>query len=219
MQAALVGVTLLIIGDSHVAFQGSLLSVLPETYEQMGAKVITYGVCSSAPDAWLKGPVDTGCGGTIREGTGPIADPYEAKFPFPDIDTLIKKWDPTAVIVVYGDTIGAYSAETLPTEWVESEIKPLTTAISSKTRCIWVGPTWGSFNPRYGKTEQKTQRISDFLSSHVTPCTYIDSTSLMQSNTVKTVDGLHLTPQSYKAWGADIVDATLPLLEKKGEKN
>lgn len=215
MNAALVGVTLLIIGDSHVAFEGSLLSVLPEAYEQMGAKVITYGDCSSTPKAWIKGPTDNGCGGSVREGTAPITDPYETKFPFPDINTLINKWHPTAVIVVYGDTLGAYNAETLPAEWVEREMTPLTTAISSKTQCIWVGPTWGTFNPRYGKTEQKTQRISDFLSTHVKPCTYIDSTLLMKSHAVKTVDGLHLTPQSYKVWGAGIVDKTLPLLEKK----
>ncbi|ADO47240.1 hypothetical protein [[Enterobacter] lignolyticus] len=218
MKTLLAGVTLLILGDSHVTFQDSLLSVLPESYEKLGAKVVTYGVCSSAPNEWLKGPEDDGCGGALRMGTEPVKDPFAAPFPFPDINSLIAKWNPTAVIVVYGDTIGSYGADTLPGEWIDAQIGPLTAAISSKTSCIWVGPTWGTFNPRYGKTEEKTRRIAAYLSTHTRPCTYIDGTSFMQSSAVKTVDGLHLTPESYKAWGAGIVNATLPALttENKG---
>ncbi|EPF16356.1 Uncharacterised protein [Cedecea davisae] len=219
MNTLLAGVTLLILGDSHVAFKDSLLSVLPEAYESMGAKVVTYGVCSSSPAGWVKGPKDTGCGGVVRNGTGPIADPSAATFPFPDVASLIDKWQPTAVMFIYGDTIGSYTADPFPAEWIENQVKPVAALAGAKTKCLWVGPTWGTFNPRYGKTEETTKRITGFLSSHVQPCTYIDSTSFMQNKAVETVDGLHLTPKSYKAWGAGIVDATLPLLSGNGSKS
>lgn len=218
MKTLLAGVTLLILGDSHVAFKDSLLSVLPEAYESMGAKVVTYGVCSSSPIGWVKGPKDTGCGGTIRTGTGPIDDPFAATFPFPDITSLINTLQPTAVMFIYGDTIGGYTADPFPAEWIEKQVKPVTTLAGAKTKCLWVGPTWGTYNPRYGKTEETTTRLTGFLKSHVQPCTYIDSTSFMQSKAVETVDGLHLTPQSYKAWGDGIVQATVPLLNN-GSKN
>lgn len=217
MKGLLTGVTLLILGDSHVTFQDSLLSVLPEAYEQLGAKVVTYGVCSSTPKEWLKGPEDEGCGGVIREGTAAIKKPFETPFPFPGINSLITQWQPTAIILVYGDTLGAYSTDPLPGEWIESQITPLTTAITGKATCLWVGPTWGTFNPRYGKSDDKTLRVTRFLSTHTQPCTYIDSTTLMTKGKVKTVDGLHLTTEGYKTWGAGIVNATLPVLTKQNK--
>jgi lysophospholipase L1-like esterase len=46
--------------------------------------------------------------------------------------------------------------------------------------------------------------MSEFLSTAVAPCRFIDSTQFSKEGEWPTIDGQHLTPTGYKAWGADI---------------
>ena len=52
MAGALVGLTLLIIGDSHLSFPDSLLKSLPDALAAEGATVTTYGVYASRSTDW-----------------------------------------------------------------------------------------------------------------------------------------------------------------------
>jgi lysophospholipase L1-like esterase len=54
--------------------------------------------------------------------------------------------------------------------------------------------------------------LSDYLSTIVSPCHYVDSLRFSQPGEWPTFDGEHLTPDSYRLWAADIADATLRLL-------
>lgn len=213
MSALLAGLTLLIIGDSHVTFKDSLLSLLPDAYVSAGAKVVTYGVCSSTAADWVVPTVNNGCGASTRLGTMPITAPTMTPTAPPPIASLIAKWHPDAVLVVLGDTMGGYNQPDLPRNWIDEQVKTLTYVLG-KTACVWVGPTWGQYSPRYGKTDKRTQEMVDFMKGEVSPCTYVDGTTMMQAGGVKTIDGVHLTPADYKVWGAGIVQQTLPVLEK-----
>ncbi|WP_370636781.1 SGNH/GDSL hydrolase family protein [Komagataeibacter sp. FNDCF1] len=205
--------TLLIIGDSHVTFKDSLLSVLPDEFTRQGAKVVAYGVCSSTAADWVVPNPNNGCGAAQRIDDAPIGAPDMKPAAPPPIKDLIEKWHPDAVMVVLGDTMAAYGQKAMSPNWVEEQVQSLTYTIG-KTACIWVGPTWGQFSPRYGKTDQRAAEMAQFLKNEVTPCTYIDGTALLRQGSVTTTDGIHATAQSYRDWGNAIVQASLPELEK-----
>ncbi|WP_395369474.1 SGNH/GDSL hydrolase family protein [Komagataeibacter diospyri] len=213
MSALLAGLTLLIIGDSHVTYKDTLLSVLPDEFTRQGAKVVTYGVCSSTAADWVVPNPNNGCGAAERVGDAPIGAPNMKPASPPPINSLIEKWHPNVVMVVMGDTMAAYGQNAVSRDWVDEQVKTLTYAIG-KTACIWVGPTWGQFSPRYGKTDQRATEMATFLKGEVAPCTYVDGTALLRQGSVKTTDGIHATAESYKIWGDAIVQATLPELEK-----
>lgn len=213
MSALLAGLTLLIIGDSHVTFKDSLLTILPEAYTRAGAKVVTYGVCSSTAADWVVPNPNNGCGAAQRVGDAPLTPPNMTPTSPPPITALIEQWHPDVVMVVLGDTMAAYGQSEISRNWADEQVKTLTMTIG-KTACIWVGPTWGEYSPRYGKTDKRAQEMADFLKDEVAPCTYIDGTKLMQPGSPKTIDGVHLTPVSYKVWGAGILQQTMPILEK-----
>ncbi|EFG83225.1 SGNH/GDSL hydrolase family protein [Novacetimonas hansenii] len=214
MSALLAGLTLLIIGDSHVAFKDSLLSVLPDEFSRQGAKVVTYGVCSATAADWVVPNPNNGCGATQRIGDEPVRAPDMKPVAPPEVTGLIAKWHPNAIMVILGDTMGAYGQDTVSASWVEEQVKTLTYAIG-KTACLWVGPTWGQYSPRYGKSDQRASTLAALLKADVAPtCTYVDGTQLMAKGSVNTTDGIHATAASYRAWGDAIVRATLPDLER-----
>ncbi|MBE7618181.1 SGNH/GDSL hydrolase family protein [Komagataeibacter sp. FXV2] len=214
MSALLAGLTLLIIGDSHVAFKDSLLSVLPDEFSRQGAKVVTYAVCSSTAADWVVPTPNNGCGATQRIGDEPVKPADMKPAAPPQIGGLIQKWHPDAVMVILGDTMGAYGQKAVSASWLEEQVKTLTDALGS-TACIWVGPTWGQYSPRYGKTDQRAQELAGLLRADASPpCTYVDGTQLMPRGSISTTDGIHATTASYRAWGDAIIRATLPDLEK-----
>lgn len=217
MSTLLAGLTLLIIGDSHVTFKDSLLNILPEAYTQAGAKVVTYGVCSSTAADWVVPNPNNGCGAYTRVGAEPVTAPSMVPTAPPPIASLIEKWHPDVVMVVLGDTMAAYGQAEISKNWADEQVKTLTMSLNN-TACVWIGPTWGEYSPRYAKTDKRAQEMATFLKDEVSPCTYIDGTKLMQPGTPKTIDGVHLTPASYKTWGAGIVQQTLPVLEKLRKK-
>jgi lysophospholipase L1-like esterase len=60
--------------------------------------------------------------------------------------------------------------------------------------------------------------MSEFLSTAVAPCRFIDSTQFSKAGEWPTIDGQHLTSAGYRAWGADItksLDQVAPQLAAK----
>ena len=61
----LAGMTILMIGDSHLATPDYLISTLHDSLVTQGAKVHTLGICGANAGDWLKATPGT-CGGAER---------------------------------------------------------------------------------------------------------------------------------------------------------
>lgn len=203
MSLLLAGLTVLIIGDSHMATQGYLITTLHDDLMQQGAKVYSYGACGTPSGAWMQ-TVQPPCGSAFRLDDGPVRmRASEAGFtkPLPD---LVKLYHPDLIVVVNGDTMAAYKNPTMPKSWIWGEVHTLTKGIAaSGASCVWVGPAWGSEGGKYGKTFARTREMSDYLAEIVSPCIYINSLNMEKPGEWATIpgDGQHYLDSGYQAWG------------------
>lgn len=206
MPTALAGLSILMIGASHLANPGYLIDTLHDPLVQSGAIVHTLGVCGSAPADWTttkKGD----CGGAQRTGKGPISYTGANAVTQP-VKQLIQAEKPKLVVVVIGDSLSGYKSPSFPRAWAWQQVTALTKEIASTgTACVWVGPAWGSEGGKFGKTFSRVKATSEFLASNVAPCTYIDSLKFSKPGQWRTIDGQHLTPSGYKEWGKAIAAA------------
>ncbi|MBB3258150.1 hypothetical protein F4827_003018 [Paraburkholderia bannensis] len=214
LASVLAGLSILIVGDSHLSEPGYLIDTLQDQLVAAGAQVHTYGVCGSTPGDWVKSVPGT-CGGATRAGKAPLVIDHNAKTQ--PIDQLIAANKANLVIVVEGDTIGGYGKDDFPKTWAWQQVTALTQDLAaSKTACVWVGPVWGTEGGKYQKTFARVKQLSSFLATNVAPCSYIDSTTFSKPGEWATVDGQHLTTTGYKYWGGDIMKALekLPVVQQ-----
>ena len=209
------GLSILIIGDSHLSKPDRLINSLHSELMNQGAAVHTFGVCGSRPSDWLTAyaafPCDgyDGVYGADRTGKGPVKVLGKATTTIP-VKTLIANEKPNLVVIVLGDTTNGYDAKEFPKLWAWQEITSLTKEIAStKTPCVWVGPAWGGLDGqnKFKKNKARVEEMSRFLSKNVAPCIFIDSTTMAKPGEWVTVDGQHLTAQGYKFWGEAIVNS------------
>ncbi|VCU70682.1 hypothetical protein PIGHUM_02758 [Pigmentiphaga humi] len=207
MVSLLAGLTILIIGDSHLATPTYLIESLHDDLLKQGAKTVhTIGVCGSTPAEWLAATPGA-CGGAERVGSARAVVKGQAAATVP-VAQLIANEKPDLVIAVFGDTMAGYTRPDFPKTWAWQQTTSLVKAIAgTKTKCAWVGPPWGSEGGKYGKTYPRVQLISKFLEANVSPCRYIDSTKLSKPGQWATVDGQHFTPTGYQQWGNAIAQA------------
>lgn len=213
--ALLAGLSILIIGDSHLATPDYLIASLHDDLIAQGAAVHTIGVCGSNPGDWIVASPGGKCGGAERTGKNPAKISGTSASTVP-VKTLIATDKPNLVLIVMGDTMANYKQEFLRT-WVWQQVKGLTKEISSTgTACAWVGPAWGTEGGKYGKTYARAQQMSTFLSTNVGPCYFIDSLAMSKPGAWATVDGQHFTSTGYQAWGDAITKSVIALpLSKK----
>jgi hypothetical protein len=210
MLSLLAGLSILMIGDSHLATPYYLIGTLQDDLIQQGAKVHSIGVCGSTAGDWLISTPGT-CGGAERIGKDKAVVRGQAAATTP-ITKLIATEKPDLVIIVLGDTMAGYTKPDFPKTWAWQQTTSLVKAISSTgTKCAWVGPAWGSEGGKYGKTYARVELMSKFLAVNTTPCTYIDSLKFSKPGQWATTDGQHLTGPGYKLWG----DAIAKALEKQ----
>jgi hypothetical protein len=212
IKAALAGLVILIIGDSHNASKDFLLTSLNDALINQGAVVQSYGVCGSQPHDWVK-ETELPCGrGERHNSDEPIID-KSPKVKTWSLASLIQQHHPDLLIVELGDNMGGYGiTPTLPKDWISFEVQEMLKPIEEhKLPCIWVGPPWGSEGGPSNKTYARVQDLSQYLSQIVYPCRYVDSLRFSQPGQWTTFDGEHLTPDSYRIWGDDIADATARL--------
>ncbi|WP_019411344.1 SGNH/GDSL hydrolase family protein [Pseudomonas psychrophila] len=203
----LAGMTILMIGDSHLATPGYLISSLHDDLVAKGAKVHTLGVCGSNPSDWLKASPAGQCGAAERRDSGKVVVLSDKTATTP-ISELLAAEKPDIVLVVLGDTMAGYDKPAFPKAWAWQQTGALTKAIAaSGTHCVWVGPNWGSPGGKYNKTPERVQAVSEFLKSNVAPCNYIDSLAFSKPGQWATVDGQHMTAPGYKVWGDAISGA------------
>ncbi len=208
MNAALAGLVVLVIGDSHIASIGFFNNTLHDALMAQGAQVHSYGVCSSLAEDWLK-PLSISCGGGERHNNQPahLVDRSGSQ-PWA-ISNLIAQHHPDIVIVELGDTMAGYpSTPSLPRDTIVSEVKYLTAAISARNvPCIWVGPPWGTEGGALKKTFTRVKELSEVLARTVSPCRYVDSLTLSRPGEWATKDGVHLTVSSYSTWATKVADS------------
>jgi hypothetical protein len=204
----LTGVNILLLGESHMAFNGQLITTLPEDLVQQGAKVFAFGACGASAGDWLK-TKSVPCSafrtdaGTVRTRPGDIATTQP-------INTLIDKYQPNLIVLVIGDTMASYKDKEIPKSWVWQGVSALTNEIKTRgTRCVWVGPAWGNNGGAntYQKNNARAQEFSTYLSSIVSPCIYVDSLTLSKEGAWKTIDGQHFDKAGYESWAKGITDA------------
>ncbi|MBC8735443.1 SGNH/GDSL hydrolase family protein [Paraburkholderia sp. UCT31] len=215
LASVLAGLSILIVGDSHLSEPGYLIDTLQDQLIAAGAQVHTYGVCGSIPGDWVKSVPGT-CGGAERNGKAPLVIDHNAKTQ--PVDQLIAANKAKLVIIVQGDTIGGYGKDDFPKAWAWQQVTALTQDLAAnKTACVWVGPVWGTEGGKYQKSFARVKQLSSFLAANVAPCQYIDSLTFSRPGEWATVDGQHLTTTGYKYWGTDIMKALvkLPVVPQK----
>lgn len=204
----LAGMTILMIGDSHLATPDYLISTLHDDLIKQGAKVHTLGVCGSNAGDWLKVTPGT-CGGAERRGTEK-AVVLGGKAATQPIGEMLAADKPDLVLIVMGDTMASYTKPAFPKAWLWQQTTAFTKAIAATgTQCVWVGPNWGTEGGKYGKTFARVEMMSKFLAANVAPCSYIDSLKFSKPGQWATVDGQHLTTQGYKTWSEHISKAVV----------
>ena len=206
MSLLLAGLTVLVIGDSHLATPGYLVDTLHDELRSQGAKVYSYGACGTPAGDWMQ-TIQPPCGSAFHLDDGKTrirAGEAGTTKPLPE---LVAKYHPDLIVVVNGDTMAAYQNPVLPKNWIWNQVSSLTKGIkASGASCVWVGPAWGSEGGKYGKTFARTKEMSDYLVDIVSPCIYIDSTRMSQPGEWGTLpgDGQHYTNAGYQAWGSAI---------------
>ncbi|MCZ2496859.1 SGNH/GDSL hydrolase family protein [Xylophilus sp. Kf1] len=216
MLATLAGLSILIVGDSHMSNSGYLIDSLHMPLVEAGAKVHSLGVCGSVPGDWTT-TTQSHCGGAERVDAGPIKFIGSAAATKPVKDVIAQE-KINLIVVVQGDTIGGYKQATYPRAWAYQQVSALTKDIAATgISCVWVGPAWGTEGGKFDKTYDGVKRVSTFLASNVAPCTYVDSLNFSKPGQWRTVDGQHFTDSGYKQWGTALVKAIeeSPAVQKK----
>ncbi len=208
MSLLLAGLTVLVLGDSHMSTEGYLITTLHDGLMQQGAKVYSYGACGTPSGAWMKA-IQPPCGSAFRLDTGKIRKrDGEAGFTKP-LPELVNLHHPDLIVMVNGDTMAGYKSDAMPKPWIRDEVKTLTDGIkASGASCVWVGPAWGSEGGKYGKTFARSKEMSIYLADIVAPCIYIDSLKMAKPGEWGTIpgDGQHYTNAGYQTWGTAIAE-------------
>jgi hypothetical protein len=206
MNSLLAGLAILIIGDSHMATRDYLITTLHDDLVAQGAVVHSYGMCGASAGDWVD-PATISCGRAERhEDDEPQIERGES--PAWKIDDLVAKHHPNLIVIEMGDTMAGYGQETMPRAWIYQQLRTLIGRLAAQNiPCAWVGPPWGSEGLSYPRTFARVREMSQFLTTAVAPCHFIDSTQFSQQGEWPTIDGKHLTENGYRAWGADITTA------------
>lgn len=215
----LAGLSILMIGDSHLTSPGYLIDTLHDDFVRQGAVVHTVGVCGSNPGDWVAATAGT-CGAAERRGNAPASFLPSGGTTTP-ITNLIAADKPDLVVVVMGDTLASYDKPAFQKAWAWQRTSQFTkTLAAAGTACVWVGPAWGTEGGRYNKSFARVTQVSTFLASNVAPCSYIDSLKLSAQGQWPTTDGQHLTAPAYRQWATAIDHAivALPLVHGLAKK-
>jgi hypothetical protein len=218
--SVLAGLSILVLGESHMSIADHLTEPLNANLTKQGAIVHSIGVCGASAGDWLI-TKKADCGAE-QIGNNKIQIKGRDATTTP-IGELIAKNKPDLVLLVIGDTMASYDKTAFPKAWAWQSVTSLTKAIAATgTKCAWVGPAWGKAGGMYQKNDARTQLMSQFLSTNVAPCTYIDSLALSKPGQWPTTDGQHFTVAGYKSWANAIGSALAKLppeaLSNKGAK-
>jgi len=218
--SVLAGMTLLVLGESHMSLADHLMEPLQANLTRQGAIVHSIGACGASAGDWLiTKKVDWGA---EQKGDGKIVIKGREASTTP-IKDLIAADKPDLVVLVIGDTMASYDKPVFPKAWAWQNVTALAKEITANgAKCAWVGPAWGKEGGMYKKNDTRTKLMSAFLSTNVAPCTYIDSLTFSKPGEWVTTDGQHFTVAGYKSWATAIGGALAKLpadaVSNKGAK-
>lgn len=208
--SALAGLTVLVIGDSHVAFPGSMQMSLHDLLLAEGAGVHTYGGCAMRPDGYYSGDAavrTVSCGFGERHGGGE-GQTLGGEVVAPRVTDLLDRHAPDLVLIVMGDNLAAYGRE-VPDDLIAEQAAALTGMLEAGVPCFWAGPTWGADGPDFVKPDGDVRELARHLAGAVNPCTFLDGLALLTPEEADVRDGIHLTVEGYANWAEAIVDEML----------
>lgn len=201
MSKLLAGLTLLVIGDSHLVQPDFLLTTLHDALTAEGAAVHTHGACGVAAADWMRKRRSI-CGTATRAAAGEIVILPGNTGTTTPLAELQRTLEPDVIVVVMGDTMADYARPQLPKAWIWQQVTALTNGIKASGKpCVWVGPPWGTEGGNYSKTYARVSEMSAYLAEIVAPCTYVDSTRYAQPGEWRTKDGQHFDNAGYRLWG------------------
>lgn len=202
--SALAGLTLLVVGESHMTLNGYLRDPLQKDLMEQGVKhSFAEGACGASP-ARMVTATSVDCF-ALQTDTQPVVLKGKEGKTVPIAD-LIAQDKPDVVVIIMGDTMGSYDKPVFPKVWAWQEVTELTKAVAAtNTACIWVGPGWGTPGGSFSKNYARVQELSDFLANNVAPCEYISSLTYAKPGQWPTIDGEHYTSNGYDAWAKSIV--------------
>ena len=207
------GLAILMLGDSHFATQGYLVTTLQDELIRQGAQVTTYAACGAPASIWVTGGTPP-CGSAERLQSGPVEPGQGAKAAVPKLADLVRQVHPSLIIVGAGDTMAGYAQPALPTYYIDQEVGALTRQLrAANIPCVWIGPGWGTEGGPFFKTYARVHEMSDYLATRVEPCRYIDSLQLAKPGEWTTFDGQHYTAAGYQKWGAALDEALVHLAQ------
>ena len=206
------GLSILLIGASHLATPTYLVGPLHDGLVAEGARVHTIGICGTTPSEWAKVTVGT-CGGVERVDRLPPKVLISRAAMTTPIHTLVSNDKPDLVIVVMGDTLANYAnKDSFDRSWVTREVYALTREFTQMNlNCVWVGPAWGTDGFPAGKSNARAKSVAEFLAPRVKPCAYVDSLTMSKPGQWKTSDGQHFYKEGYKAWSDAIIKSVKAL--------
>ena len=206
MQSALAGLSLLVLGDSHWATAGYLVTTLQDQLIARGATVNSFAACGGQASVWLTARVAS-CGTAQRLQRGTILNRTGSTARTTPIDELVRQYRPNLIAVSMGDTMAGYVQRETPAEHIQEEAMALTDRIRRlNIPCIWIGPAWGTEGGPFLKSFARVEQVNAILSRAVAPCTYVDSTRLSRPGEWPTFDGQHFTLEGYRAYGTALAN-------------
>jgi lysophospholipase L1-like esterase len=220
MQSALAGLSLLILGDSHWASQGYLVTTLQDQLVQRGARVSSFAACGAPASIWLSARVAS-CGTAQRLQNGAVQNKRGTDARTTPIDELVRQYRPNLIAVSMGDTMAGYVQRQMPADSIKEEVQALTDRIRRlNIPCIWIGPAWGTEGGPFLKTFARVQEVNALLAQSVSPCAYVDSTRLSRPGEWPTFDGQHFTLPGYRAYGTALAQqiAQMPEVRAAAQK-
>ena len=113
--SAIAGLTLLVLGESHLSFPDHLLDPLQANLTAQGAKVHTLGACGAGAADWIV-PKKVDCGAEQLPGGKPQVFGKNAMSTTP-VKDLIAKDKPDLVVIIIGDTMASYPDPQFPKVW------------------------------------------------------------------------------------------------------
>jgi hypothetical protein len=207
MNAALAGLVILILGDSHMT---KMISPLHEALTDQGAVVHSYGMCGVQPEDWLARTTTLCTAERHDKGAAVIKNQTQPTWLMTD---LIAQTHPNLVVIELADNMAGYGTLTaLPRDFITQQVNAFLGPIKARNLpCVWIGPPFGGDTPAYHKSDERVRELSQYLARGVAPCSYIDTTAFAGPGAWPTADGEHLTTTSYRAWSLDIAQAIVGL--------
>ncbi|WP_033365427.1 hypothetical protein [Bordetella sp. FB-8] len=204
--SALLGLSLLVVGESHLSLSQYLREPLQKDLLAAGAAhVHSIGACGAPPGDWIK-TTSVVCGADQVDRRPAVVLGTEAHTT--PIAQLIQADRPNLLVIVEGDTMGSYDKAAFPKAWAWQQVTSLTKAVAAThTACVWVGPGWGNNGGQFAKSDDRVRELNAFLADNVAPCAYIDSTKFAKPGQWQTRDGEHYLMSGYASWAKDIVAA------------